>query len=119
MARKLLTIEENSVLAKQKQLAASMKDVNKKKRANMVLRKGVRKSVGKLRERKLSAEDCPVCLENLGTGGCATLGCHHSFHKDCVKTQKKCPTCRVVIDKSKTKACRSYKHYDKVSPKRK
>lgn len=123
MARKLLKVEEENVLAKQKQFTAVMKDVNKGKRANMVLRKGVRKSIGKLRkeikERKLSAEDCPVCLENLGTGGCATLGCHHSFHKTCIQTQRKCPTCRVAIDKSKTKACRSYKHYDKTSPKRK
>jgi len=55
-----------------------------------------------------SQEECAICLNPLGTSGTKTLGCKHTFHKECIdewiaKGNQTCPLCRRRIPGTRTR----------------
>ena len=48
-----------------------------------------------------SAQDCPVCLQQIRVSDRLETPCHHRFHRGCIqewtKTKKTCPICRSRI----------------------
>jgi hypothetical protein len=72
-----------------------------------VIRRSKIKGLGKYhkipKESPLTAETCPICIDNFKEHECyRTLSCSHSFHKRCIdrwfrKDHSDCPMCRTKI----------------------
>ena len=63
-----------------------------------------------------TAEDCPICMDPCGTeGGRVTLGCRHSFCRQCIATHAarqvrhelpaSCPLCKGHLSEAEVESC--------------
>lgn len=78
-------------------------------RCSAVTRRGRRckqKCCGPFKTCYTHSDDCPICLQKLGSGEVVDLPCGHYFHTECISKwgehDHRCPTCRADIIKPKT-----------------